>query len=294
MYDPGEERRGRGRGPVSWRSFVSAVGLHLALFGAFWGIAKWIEFNRDVIIPLDVLMVVPPWAEQTDDPDPDPNPPPPEQEPPKPEPPQPEPPKIEDPKPVVEAVEKIVEKKKPKEKPKEKPPEKPKETPKPLNLREKAKLVKTPPKPVDLRSKATKVEAPPTIKTYGKGTAADKPLSPEEFQKLMNQGYVIGSRNQIAKDELTRCVTLIQQAIRREWDKESFNWNPGLGAIKVELQFGPGGVIRNFRILQGSGDGEVDRTARNALTRLRSVPGLSATFLEVASTFLVSMEPVSR
>ena len=43
-----------------------------------------------------------------------------------------------------------------------------------------------------------------------------------------------------------------------------------------------------------SDDGEVDRTARNALTRLRSVPGLSATFLEVASTFLVSMEPVSR
>ena len=110
----------------------------------------------------------------------------------------------------------------------------------------------------------------------------------------MNQGYTIGARNQIAKDELTRCVTLIQQAIRREWDKESFNWNPGLVEIKVELQFGSGGVIRSFRVLQGSGDGEVDRTARNALTRLRSVPGLSATFLEVASTFLVTMEPVRR
>lgn len=292
MYGFGEDGGRKGRGPVSWRSFALAVGLHLALFGTFWGIAKWIELNQEVIIPLDMLMVVPPWAEQTDDPEPDPNPPPPEPEPSKPEPPPPEPPKIEEPKPVVEAVEKVVEKKKPKEEPKEKPKEKPPE--KPLNLREKAKLVKTPPKPVDLRSKAKKVEAPPTIKTYGKATAADKPLSPEEFQKLMNQGYVIGSRNQIAKDELTRCVTLIQQAIRREWDKESFNWNPGLGAIRVELQFGPGGVIRNFRILQGSGDGEVDRTARNALARLRSVPGLSATFLEVASTFLVSMEPVSR
>lgn len=291
MYGFGEDGDRTGRGPVSWRSFALAVGLHLALFGTFWGLTKWIELNQEVIIPLDMLMVVPPWAEQTDDPEPDPNPPPPEQkpEPPKPEPP---PPKIEEPKPVVEAVEKVVEKKKPKEEPKEKPKEKPPE--KPLNLREKAKLVKTPPKPVDLRSKAKKVEAPPTIKTYGKGTSADKPLSPEEFQKLMNQGYVIGSRNQVAKDELTRCVTLIQQAIRREWDKESFNWNPGLRAIRVELQFGPSGVIRNFRILQGSGDGEVDRTARSALSRLGSVPGLSATFLEVASTFLVSMEPVSR
>ena len=289
MYGGGEESRGRGRGPVSWRSFALAVGLHLALFGIFWGITEWIRRNQDVIIPLDMLMVVPPWAEQTDDSDPDPNPPPPEQEQ-QPEPPPPEPPKIEEPKPIVDAVEKVVEK----EKPKEKPPEKPKEKQKPLNLREKAKLVKTPPQPLNLREKAKKVEAPPTIKTYGKGTAADKPLSPEEFQKLMNQGYTIGARNQIAKDELTRCVTLIQQAIRREWDKESFNWNPGLRAIRVELQFGSGGVIRSFRVLQGSGDGEVDRTARNALTRLRSVPGLSATFLEVASTFLVSMEPVSR
>ncbi len=275
---------------------VLAVGLHLALFGTFWGISKWIDLNREVVIPLDMLMVVPPWAEQTDDPDPDPNPPPPdpdpEPDPPKPDPPKPDPPKIEEPKPIVEAVEKVVEKEKPKEKPKEEPKEKPKEPPKPLNLREKAKLVKTPPKPVDLRSKARKVEAPPTIKTYGKATAADKPLSQEDFQKLMNQGYVIGSRNQVATDELTRCVTLIQQAIRREWDKESFNWNPGLRAIKVELQFGAGGVVKGFRFLQGSGDGEVDRTARNALARLGSVPGLSATFLEVASTFPVTMEPI--
>ena len=163
------------------------------------------------------------------------------------------------------------------------------------NLRVLALTHAAAPAPVaDLREKARKIKPPPNVRTYGKGTAADKPLSPEEFRRLMNQGYRVGARNQIANDEATRCVSLIAQAIRREWDKESFNWNPGLRAIRVELQFGSGGVIRSFRVLQGSGDGEVDRTARNALTRLRSVPGLSATFLEVASTFFVSMEPVSR
>ena len=278
------ERRAEGRGPVSLRAFGLALALHLAVFALFWVIAKLAIRPPDVVIPMD-LTIVPPWAEQTDDPDPDPNPPPPEAKAePKPPQPEPEPPKIEETKPV-EAVEKVVEKPKPKKK----------EKPKPLDLRKKAKLVKAAPAPVaDLREKARKIEPPPNVRTYGKGTAADKPLSPEEFRRLMNQGYRVGARNQIANDEATRCVSLIAQAIRREWDKESFNWNPGLRAIRVELQFGSGGVIRGFRVLQGSGDGEVDRTARNALTRLRSVPGLSATFLEVASTFFVSMEPVSR
>lgn len=278
------ERRAEGRGPVSLRAFGLALALHLAVFALFWVIAKLAIRPPDVVIPMD-LTIVPPWAEQTDDPDPDPNPPPPEAKAePKPPQPEPEPPKIEEPKPV-EAVEKVVEKPKPKKK----------EKPKPPDLRKKAKLVKAAPAPVaDLREKARKIEPPPNVRTYGKGTAADKPLSPEEFRRLMNQGYRVGARNQIANDEATRCVSLVAQAIRREWDKESFNWNPGLRAIRVELQFGSGGVIRSFRVLQGSGDGEVDRTARNALTRLRSVPGLSATFLEVASTFFVSMEPVSR
>ena len=278
------ERRAEGRGPVSLRARGLALALHLAVFALFWVIAKLAIRPPDVVIPMD-LTIVPPWAEQTDDPDPDPNPPPPEAKAePKPPQPEPEPPKIEETKPV-EAVEKVVEKPKPKKK----------EKPKPLDLRKKAKLVKAAPAPVaDLREKARKIEPPPNVRTYGKGTAADKPLSPEEFRRLMNQGYRVGARNQIANDEATRCVSLIAQAIRREWDKESFNWNPGLRAIRVELQFGSGGVIRSFRVLQGSGDGEVDRTARNALTRLRSVPGLSATFLEVASAFFVSMEPVSR
>ena len=44
----------------------------------------------------------------------------------------------------------------------------------------------------------------------------------------------------------------------------------------------------------GSGDGEVDRTARSALNRLQSIPGLSADFLREFATLAVRMEPTAR
>lgn len=283
MYEfEGERRRTGGFGPVSWRSFGIAVGLHVGLFFFLWGVSAILMRAPEVIIPVD-LTIVPPWAEQTDDPDPDPNPPPRETTPqPRPETKSPDPPKVETPKPV-EAVEKVA--------------EKPKTKPKPLNLREKAKLVKTPPKqepPPDLRAKARKIDPPPNFKTVGKGTAHDKPVSQEEFMRRMMEGYRIGARNQIANDEVTRCVSLIRQAILREWDKESFRWHPGLALLEVELLFGPGGSVKEFHVLKGSGDGEVDRTAVSALTRLKVIPGLSSMFLRQFPRIAVQMEPAQR
>ncbi len=283
MYGHDEDVR-RARGPVSWRAFGLAVALHLVLFVFFWGMAKIISRTPDVVIPMD-LTIVPPWAEQTDDPDPDPNPPPKDE--PKPEvkpPPEPEPPvgRIVPDEPPVEAVEQVREKPKKKEKPK------------PVNLREKAKHVKTPPKPLDLRKNAKKINPPPNMRKVGKGTAHDKPLSPEEFMKRMNEGYRPGARNQIANDEVTRCASLVKNAILREWDKESFKWHSGLQAIQVELQLGPGGAVRGFRVKSGSGDAEVDRTAHSALNRLKYIPGLSASFIQQFSTLPVAMEPVAN
>ena len=234
-------------------------------------------FNRtpETVIPID-MTIVPPWAEQKpDDPDPDPNPPP-KPEPPKPKP-KPAPPKPE-PLKNVDAVEKVVEKKKPEK----------------LNLRDKAKLVKDAPKPpekLDLREKATKVEAPKL--PPGKATAQDKPLSPEEFARLMNQGYRIGAKNQIAQNEVQLCASYIKKAIMAEWDKESFKWYPGLSAIHVALSLGPGGTVRGFRIVRSSGDADVDRTANNALRRLRRIYGLTAAFLEQFPEITIEMTPVS-
>lgn len=260
------------KGPVNARAILLAIAMHLMLIGMFWVIGCINIRHEEVVIPID-MTVVPPWAVQTDDPEPDPNPPP-KVETPKPRP-KPEPVVEKTPEPKVEAVEKIVEKPKPKpDKPK--PPEK-------IDLRKEAKFVKTPveqPKPVDLRAQATKVEPPPMVKTTGKGTAADKPMSREEFDRLMNQGYRIGPRNQLATGEEQRCISLIVAAIRRECDKDNFKWHDGLKPVQLNLSFGSGGRITGCRLTGSCGDGSIDSLVVRAVNRLGSVGGLSATFLE--------------
>ena len=279
MFDLADREPGRPPSrPFSARSLGISAAVHVVVLGVLLFATKVFTRTPDVIVPID-MTIVPPWAEQTDDPEPDPNPPP-KPEPPKPKPkPQPKPEPKPEPVKNVEAVEKVVEKKKPPEK---------------LNLREKAKLVKESPKPpekLDLRDKAKKIDAPKL--PPGKATAAEKPLSPEEIQKLLNQGYTYGSKNQLAANDVQLGVSMIARAIRQEWDKESFKWYPGLQPIQVELQLGPGGTVRGFRIISGSGDGDVDRTAQSALRRLHRIYGLTSMFLEQFPVIAIEMKPVS-
>ena len=275
---------------LSWRTFGIAFAVHVALFLFFWGMGI-INFRKpDVIIPID-MTIVPPWAQQTDDPEPDPNPPPPEVKQETPPPKAPEPEKVEV-KPNVEAVEKVVEKKKPEK----------------VDLKKNAKLVKKPPKPqpppkslkdTAKLNPAKPLERPPdlkipdTVKTFGKGTAHDKPLKDIDMKKMLDQGYRYGAKNQIATSEAQRCASLIHEAIYREWNKESFNWHDKLKPIKVEFHLGSGGVVQNFKIKSGSGDGDVDRTAVSALNRLKGqkIYGLTAQFLEQFPELAIVMEP---
>ncbi len=279
---------------LTWKTFSVAFALHVLLFLFFWGMGL-IKFRQpDVIIPID-MTIVPPWAQQTDDPEPDPNPPPPEVKQVKPLPKAPEP-KNAEVKPNVDAVEKVVEKKKLER----------------GELKNKAKLQKTPPKPqkpepkLKDSAKLNKVPAPPpppdlklpdNVKKFGKGTATDKPLPNIDMKKMLEQGYRYGARNQIANDEATRCVSLIKAAILREWNKEHFKWYSGMRPIQVKLQLGPGGAVRGFSIRSSSGDADVDRTAENALNRLKAngkIAGLSAQFIEDYPVLDVEMEPTGR
>ena len=288
--EPSEQMTGPASG-LTWQTFGIALGLHVLLFVFFW-IMGIISFHKpDVIIPID-MTIVPPWAQQTDDPEPDPNPPPPEvKQEVKPPPKAPEPEKVEV-KPNVEAVEKVVEKKKPEK----------------VDLKKNAKLVKKPPKPqpppkslkdTAKLNPAKPLERPPdlkipdTVKTFGKGTAHDKPLKDIDMKKMLDQGYRYGAKNQIATSEEQRCVSLIKQAILREWNKESFKWYNGLKPIEVEFHLGSGGVVQNFKIRSGSGDADVDRTAVSALNRLKGqkIYGLTAQFLEQFPELAIVMEP---
>jgi RND family efflux transporter MFP subunit len=146
---------------------------------------------------------------------------------------------------------------------------------------------------------AKPLERPPdlkildTVKTFGKGTAHDKPLKDIDMKKMLDQGYRYGAKNQIATSEEQRCVSLIKQAILREWNKESFKWYKGLKPIEVEFHLGSGGVVQNFKIRSGSGDADVDRTAVSALNRLKGqkIYGLTAQFLEQFPELAIVMEP---
>lgn len=270
---------------VNTRTVLIAAAIHLCML-VFIGIGALLTKKDRELPPPTELTIVPPWAVQTDDPDPDPLPPPEEvpQVQPKPK-----------PTPVIktpEVQQDAVIKEKPKEKVKEPPKEKPKPK-EPEDLRKKAKLVNEPvpqAKPVDLRDRAKLI--PANIPRTGKATANDKPMSPEEFQRLMNQGYQIGARNQLAGSEEQRCVSLIKRAIQTEWDKETFNWFPGLTPLQVQLRLGPGGRVLGFRIVGLSGSAEVDRTARAALDRVRTINGLSRQFIEQFPEIQVEMKPV--
>ena len=280
----GEEQYEGERSLLTWRTFGVALGLHVALFLVLWAIGAVFMRSPEVIIPID-MTIVPPWAEQTDDPEPDPLPPPkPEPEQPKPKPPEPkpEPPKLEETK--QDAVVR------------EKPKPQKKKTERGEFLKD-AKKIKTPPKKEpekkpDFKKDAKLVKAPP-MKQTGKATAADKPMTEAEYRKFLEQGYKIGARNQLAPNEESRCVSLVAAALKRHWVEE-FHWTEGMQSVYLELTFGPGGSLRSYRIVRSSGDAQVDRSVLAAAKATGSVPGLTPDFVRKYSgtPFVLEMKPV--
>ena len=283
MYGEGESRMQEG--PLTWRTFGLAFALHVAAGLALWGAAKLIWRAPEVIIPID-MTIVPPWAEvDPDDPEPDPNPPPkPEPKPvPKPKPmPKPDAPKVDNVK--QDAV--VKEREKPKKpdfkkgdlkNPDKKPPEKKRPEVKPGDFKNKAKLIKNAPKNLP----------------RGKGTAREKPLSAEEILKALNAGARYGASNQLADNEAQRCISLVAAALKRHWTEE-FQWTDSLQGVYLELHFGPGGRIKDAKIVRSSGDAQVDRSVLLAARNTGSVHGLSTQFLEQHSVLVIEMKPTRR
>lgn len=267
--------------PLNLRTILTAFGLHVAAFVFFWIAAKIIYKAPDVVIPID-MTIVPPWAEQDpNDPEPDPNPPPkeePKPEQPKPQPKPEEPPKVEE---KVEAVEKIPEKPKKKEfkkspikqpdKKEEKKVEKPKKE-------FKKSAIKKPPKIL-----------PPVKLPPGKGTSRDKPLSQAEIMKALAAGAKFGASNQLAANEEQRCISLISRRFYECWT--DFNWSENLRPVLLTVRFGNGGKILGYRIVQSSGDINVDQSVLAAAKRADHVSGLSADFLKKYPEITISMTP---
>ena len=251
------------------RPLFAALLLHLVVFVVFY-LFTAPSSKKETVIPIELTFEAPP-EEVAEEPPP----------------PAPVSPKVETPSPPpadenLDAVVKVPEKPKPdppKPKPEPpkpeppKPPEPPKKTAKELReermrkMRENAKVVKgRPPAP-----------RPPVV---GTGVNLEK-----DWMKLMQQGYRPGAVTQLASSETQRCISLIRAAFYAKWERPA--WTSSLRDMHLEVRFGNGGKVLGYRLVQGSGDAEADRSVTSAASRVMSVSGLSSDFLSQNPTVVV-------
>ena len=265
--------------PVSGRTLMLALLVHLALFVVFWifAVCHGLFDKKEEIIPIDLTVVVnenlngkanePPPLKKVE-----------------PEPPKPKPkpkPKVKEPeKPkelekivtnVVTKVDKKEEKAKEKAKPKEK--EEPKKSAKELREERMKKM----------RASAKQVNKKVTIevknaKESGDGRTAKKTLSDAEIQKLLNMGYKPGTSEQLAASDAQLGYSLIKMAFEEKWEKPP--WTDTMRPMTIRVWFGPGGRIVNYKLESSSGDARADQSIKSAASRVGSVPGLPPAFID--------------
>lgn len=277
--------------PSSFKAvyFVAAILIHIVLFVSIWyiGIHEE-EKDEEVVIPMELMVVV---HENLDGEE---NEPPPEVPPvSQPDPPPPDPPKYPDPPPpddpdIADAVVLKPDKPKPPEPPK---PPKPPEPPKPPKPPEPLKKPDKPEKPKEtleqrlarMRESTTKINNPPP-RNNGR---TDR--RPNNWKELLNAGYKPGPTNQgLDASEEARCLTLIQQAFYKNWDRPA--WTSSMGIMQLDVKFGPGGRVLGYSLKKSSGDSSADRTVLAAASRVSSVRGLSSSFLEKHKIVTVRFE----
>lgn len=193
-----------------------------------------------------------------------PPPPPPVQEPDSP----PPPPPIEEQKPTETPKQetKKPEPQKPKETSKEKPKEKPKWKP--------ATTIKTGKRigPVtDGKKDRTKA-------------ATQKAPSKEEIAKALGAGAKPGNRNQTPANETSRCYGLLQRCFREACTDFGLESSPTGRSPVLSVRLGSGGAVRSVTLKTSSGDRTFDGQVLQAARTVRSVSGLSASFLRGHST----------
>ena len=259
---------------------VASVVLHVAIFGllAFLtGVSSCRSKKEEDVQLMDITVVLhenldkpPDDLKPVDKPKP-PDPPKPKTQPPKPPKP-PDPPK-QDPK--VDAVEKVVEKpKKPEKKPFKKGPRVENKTP---------PQQPAPPKQPEFK-KGPRVT--------GNGPRTEKKLSPEEIKRLLAMGARAGTKNQVPDNELSLCYSLIKRKFYDVWDQPA--WSPNLKRAVLNVQFGSGGRVTGYKLVESSGDPQVDNSIRAAAARVQTVPGLTADFLRTHSIVPIAFEVTAQ
>ncbi|MDO5462775.1 MAG: hypothetical protein Q4F99_04765 [bacterium] len=264
-------------------SIMINIGLFLFLFVGTGISCVSSEDSKEEIIPMEFLVVTEENAadmlaeEPSDVVEEIPELPEPEPEPPAPEPPPlPDPPKIENPDPVppLPPPPKEEVKEKPKEQPKEKPKDKPKET-----VKEKPKEKPTP-KPIKIGKRVGPVTDGKKDKTK---EATQKKLSEDEIAKLLAAGAKSGNKNQIPKNEASRVAGLIQKAFTQACNEAGIEPIGGHRAPILKVTFKKGrnpGAIASISLKQSSGNQTHDQRVLGACRGVRSIGGISETFLK--------------
>ena len=264
--------------PISGRTLLLALLVHLALFVLFWifAVCHGLFDKKEEIIPIDLTVVVNENLNGKE------NEPPPlkkvEPEPPKPKP-KPKP-KVKEPekpkeleKIVTNIVTKVDKKEEAKEKPKAKEPEKPKKSAKELR-EERMKKMRDSAKQVN---KKVTIEVK-TAKESGDGRTAKRTLSDAEIQKLLNMGYKPGTSEQLAASDAQLGYSLIKMAVEDKWEVPP--WTDTLRPMTVRIWFGGGGRVVNYKLEKSSGDAKADRSILSAASRVGAIPGLPPAFID--------------
>ena len=261
--------------PISGRTLLLALLVHLALFVLFWifAVCHGLFDKKEEIIPIDRTVVVNENLNGKE------NEPPPlkkvEPEPPKPKPkPKPKVKEPEKPKELEKIVTNIVTKvEKKEEKAKEKAKEEPKKTAKELREERMKKM----------RESAKQVNKKVTIevrnaKASGDGRTDKKTLTDAEIQKLLNMGYKPGTSEQLAASDAQLGYSLIKMAVEEKWEVPP--WTDTLKPMTVRIWFGGGGRVVNYKLEKSSGDAKADRSILSAASRVGAIPGLPPAFID--------------
>lgn len=257
--------------------------------------------KKEEIIPIDLTVIVNENLDGVEnEPPPLLNPPPPKP----PEPPKPKtPPKpiVEPPKPleqivtnVVKTVDKKKDEKKPEKKKKEekKPPkdkEKPKEDKKPKEEKKPEEKKKTKAElereRIDrMRKSVTKNTKPVNIevkdaKVSGNGKTGHQTIKdPKKIEEMLNMGYRAGVTDQIASNEISRCTSLIEMAIKEKWRE----MNPKIGKtgiVTLGCKLNANGGLVQVRVVKSCGDRQSDQAALEVARRVSYIKGISDGFL---------------
>lgn len=258
-------------------NYIMAIAIHAVAIMAFAYFAFWTPKDNEVVIPIELAVVVnenldgaedepPPETPPQPEPDPEPEPPKPPETPPPP--PDPVPDKIE----AVEI--------KPPEPPKIQPPKVDKKKLEEDRKKREAERLE------EMRNRATKVKdkSKPTSPPPRNNGRTDK--RPKDWEKYLNAGYKPSNVNSgLDASDNQRCIQLISKAFHDRWVSPA--WTSELKEILLSVQFGAGGKVLGYNIIQSSGDPSADRTVLKAASLVHAVRGLSSAFLENNKTVTV-------